>query len=97
MVLVVIRYCQTDNMHADFFTKALQDSPFRQHRDFVMNLDPAYYTGVCCSQPANTKPGGQGLDNAKPRTSLRDDLVDPSPYRTALLDSTEGEHVGNSE
>jgi hypothetical protein len=96
---IVIRYCQTDNMRADFFTKALQGSPFRKHRDFIMNVDPAYYDAdhrsvlKTDSQPANAKPSGQGLDNAKPSgRATRDDSEDPTPYRTALLKRTEGEN-----
>jgi hypothetical protein len=98
---IVIRYCQTDNMRADFFTKALQGSPFRKHRDFIMNVDPACYDAghrsvlKTDSQPARTKPGGQGLDNAKPGGQVtRDDPVDPTPYRTALLKRPEGEQGG---
>jgi hypothetical protein len=40
---IVIRSGQTDKMCADFFTEALQGSPFRKHRDVIMNVDPAYY------------------------------------------------------
>jgi hypothetical protein len=29
-------------MIADFFTKPLQGAPFRQFRDFIMNIDPDY-------------------------------------------------------
>jgi hypothetical protein len=40
---IVIHYCNTDNMRPDFFTKALQGSQFRKHRDFIMNIDPTIY------------------------------------------------------
>jgi hypothetical protein len=98
---VMMRYCQTDNMCADFFTKALQGSPFCKHRDFIVNVDPAYYKAgrrsvlKTDSQSAHTTPGGQGLDNAKPGgQAARDDLVGPTPSRTAFLKRIEGEHVG---
>jgi hypothetical protein len=40
---IIIRYCQTENMCSDFFTKEIQGSLFGKHRDFIMNVDPAYY------------------------------------------------------
>jgi hypothetical protein len=38
---VIIKYCPTKEMLADFFTKPLQGSPFRKFRDTIMNIDPA--------------------------------------------------------
>ena len=38
---VVIKYCPTKEMLADFFTKPLQGTPFRKFRDSIMNIDPA--------------------------------------------------------
>ena len=35
---IVIEYCATDDMTADFFTKPLQGKKFKQFRDQVMNL-----------------------------------------------------------
>jgi hypothetical protein len=82
---IVIRYCQTDNPNPN--------------RDFIMNVDPAYYDVdhrsvlKTDSQPANAKPSGHGLDNAKAGgRATRDDSDDPTPYRTALLKRTEGEN-----
>jgi hypothetical protein len=69
---VVIRYCQTDGTRAFFFTKALQVSPFRRHRDFMMNIDPAYYDAdhrsvlKTDSQPALAQRADMGLGNTKP-------------------------------
>jgi hypothetical protein len=40
---MVIHYCPTEDMYADFFTKALQGNSFLKHRYFIMNVDPAYY------------------------------------------------------
>jgi hypothetical protein len=40
---VVIKYCPTKEMLADFFTKPLQGTPFRKFRDAIMNIDPASY------------------------------------------------------
>ena len=39
---VSVAYCPTADMIADFFTKPLQGAPFRQFRDFIMNIDPDY-------------------------------------------------------
>ena len=36
--LVSIEYCPTDQMVADYGTKALQGKPFGNHRSFIMNL-----------------------------------------------------------
>ena len=38
---MVIKYCPTKEMLADFFTKPLQGTPFRKFRDTIMNFDPA--------------------------------------------------------
>ena len=38
---MVIKYCPTKEMLADFLTKALQGTPFRQFRGTIMNSDPA--------------------------------------------------------
>ena len=38
---IIIKYCPTKEMLADFFTKPLQGSPFRKSRDTIMNIDPA--------------------------------------------------------
>ena len=43
---VVIKYCPTKEMLADFFTKPLQGTPFRKFRDTIMNSDPAPSTGA---------------------------------------------------
>lgn len=79
---IAIRYCPTEDMHADFFTKPLQGNLFRRHRDFIMNVDPTYYDvgprSVLKSdgETGNRRTDGQAAD---------DDVVDPTPYRTALL------------
>jgi hypothetical protein len=84
---IVIRYCPTENMRADFFTKPLQGSPFRVHRDFIMNIDPAYYDA---DHRSVLKSEGQGHANAEPaRQGKTDDSDDPTPYRTALLRGVE--------
>ena len=38
---LIIKYCPTKEMLADFLTKPLQGTPFRQFRDTIMNIDPA--------------------------------------------------------
>jgi hypothetical protein len=39
---VRVTHCPTDDMIADYFTtKALQETKFRQFRDFIMNVDPS--------------------------------------------------------
>jgi hypothetical protein len=43
---IIIRYCPTKEMLADFFTKPLQGTPFRKFRDTIMNSDPSTQTGV---------------------------------------------------
>jgi hypothetical protein len=44
---IKIEYCATDEMLADFFTKALQGTKFRIMRDRIMNTDhnSKYYSG----------------------------------------------------
>jgi hypothetical protein len=41
---VRVAHCPTDDMIADYFTKALQGTKFRQFRDFIMNVDPSTST-----------------------------------------------------
>ena len=36
---MIIKYCPTKEMLADFFTKPLQGTPFRKFRDTIMNFD----------------------------------------------------------
>jgi hypothetical protein len=43
---VRVAHCPTDDMIADYFTKALQGTKFRQFRDFIMNVDPSTNTVV---------------------------------------------------
>jgi hypothetical protein len=38
---VSVTYCPTDDMIADYFTKALQGTKFRDFRNFIMNVDPS--------------------------------------------------------
>jgi hypothetical protein len=81
-------------MRADFFTKALQGSPFSKHRDFIMNVDPAYYDADHRSvlesdgRAAIAELAGEGkTDVAYVPTDV---AHDPTPYRTALLKRTNG-------
>jgi hypothetical protein len=91
---IVIRYCPTENMHADFFTKALQGALFRKHRDFIMNVDPAYYDADHRSvlsndgQTNNVMADGQTAKNGI--VTAKSDVGDETPYRTALLKGRQG-------
>jgi hypothetical protein len=38
---VSMTYCPTDDMIADYFTKSLQGTKFRDFRNFIMNVDPS--------------------------------------------------------
>jgi len=38
---ITIRYCPTEDMVADYFTKPLQGSQFRKLRGLIMNVDPS--------------------------------------------------------
>jgi hypothetical protein len=40
---VSIRYCPTDDMIADYMTKPLTGSKFKQFRNLIMNLDPKHH------------------------------------------------------
>jgi hypothetical protein len=87
---VVLRYCQTENMHADFFTKVLRGSLFRKHRDFIMNVDPAFYDADHRSGSDGESDGETGKRKSNdyvptPGQTESDDVDDPTPYRTALL------------
>ena len=45
-VHITIRYCPTDNMIGDFFTKPLQGSKFRRFRNIIMNCSYDEYRTV---------------------------------------------------
>jgi hypothetical protein len=80
---IVIRYCNTENKRADFFTKALQGSQFRKHRDFIMNIDPTIYN----ADPRSAlKSNGQTDENKLGGQTVEDRRL----YVTALL---EGKHM----
>jgi hypothetical protein len=59
--------------------------------DFIMNVDPIYYDTAPRSvlksngQTDNAEPDGQTADD--PNIIADDDVPDPTPYRTALLNS----------
>jgi hypothetical protein len=91
---IIIRYCQTENMRADFFTKALQGSRFRKHHDFILNVAPAYYDAdhrsvlESVGRAANMELAGEGrTDVAHVPTDVAhvptDVARDPTPYRTS--------------
>jgi hypothetical protein len=64
---VKIRYCPMWVMIADYFTKPLQGSAFRQFRDQIMNVDGApILIGaplICAPRPINGKDRRSVLDN----------------------------------
>ena len=37
---LTVEYCPTGDMTSDFFTKPLQGTPFRRHRDDILNRKP---------------------------------------------------------
>jgi hypothetical protein len=89
---IVLRYCNTDNMHADFFTKALQGNQFRKHRDYIMNVDPAYYYAdhrsvlrYCGQTNKAEQTDTVKADRLTASGDVQGDVEDPTPYRTALL------------
>ena len=69
---VVIKYCPTKEMLADFLTKPLQGTPFRQFRDTIMNIDPANQTDAdrrsVLEQVSETKVTS-GLESSKTNES----------------------------
>jgi hypothetical protein len=77
-------------MHADFFTKALQGSLFRQHRDFIMNVDPSNYNEDHRSVLRYDEQIGEPQAEVKTDGQTRkDDIEDPTLYRTTLLKHAE--------
>ena len=43
---IIIRYCPTDDMNGDFFTKPLKGSKFRRFRNIIMNCSYDEYGPV---------------------------------------------------
>jgi hypothetical protein len=78
---MIIRYCPTKEMLADFLTKPLQGTPFRQFRDTIMNIDPATRTDADRRSV---------LEQVSGATMTKSELSDPSPEK-ALAQMTKSE------
>jgi hypothetical protein len=69
-------------MYTLIFTKPLQGNLFRKHRDFITNIDPAYYD---TDHRSAMNSDGQTGDETLGGQTADDDFADSTPYRTALL------------
>jgi hypothetical protein len=67
---VIIKYCPTKEMLADFLTKPLQGTPFRQFRDTIMNIDPATQTDADRRSVLEQVSGPTVLDSYSPEKTL---------------------------
>ena len=84
-----IEYCPTGEMVADFFTKALQGTPFRKFRNYIMNVDPL---AACLQNPRsvlrNVGSNGSSTVSANvsgARVRLSDDVKSDVSYKEALM------------
>ncbi len=78
---MIIRYCPTKEMLADFLTKPLQGTPFRQFRDTIMNIDPATQTDADRRSVLEQVSGATMTESYSPEKTLaqvtKSELSDP--------------------
>lgn len=84
---VSVKYCETNDMVADFFTKPLQGVKFATFRDYIMNVDDAknFYSLPKGSNPSDQDTSNTSIDVADDRSVLDGDGNDTSATTVASV------------